>query len=210
MQRVENIAPVLVAEEELGNVAAHDGQVDVRRADTRRVTHDPGDRLARRALPRLVEHPPGGIDTDHAVALRGKRTRDQTGSAPEIENRRGSDFGGERRIEARLRAFRVRIHRVVHGDQPRVRELGDDRRRFTLTRPPAFRACRGITWRAVIRSVPRFAFDDCATASDGLASMAERLSDPQMQSLVTMFGPIKDPIGTAATDHCCVTASSGK
>ena len=27
--------------------------------------------------------------------------------------------------------------------------------------------------------------------------LAERLSDPEMQSLLTMFGPIKDPIGTA-------------
>ena len=67
------------------------------RADPPTRHPDPGDRLARRALPRLVEHPPGGIDTNHTVALSGERTRDQTGSAPEIEDRRGADFGGDRR-----------------------------------------------------------------------------------------------------------------
>ena len=105
-------------------MARHHGQVELLvPGDRRQIAEDPVDV---RALPRDVEHPPAGVESDQPSGVSGltRPPQQRSGAAPDIEYRLCRHH--QRQIEAKVVPTLPAAQRIVQRGQMRLGELKVD------------------------------------------------------------------------------------
>lgn len=108
--RAQQGGPLVVADEVLGHVTHHQGDIGPRRRQVARLTEQPGDVVAPGPMASEVDAGSGRVDTDHLMAQAGRRHGEGTGAAADVDdpNRPAAPLAGdEGQVEVVIVATRV-------------------------------------------------------------------------------------------------------